>query len=69
METIAKGLLEYETLSRDEIDALLRGEAVVRNGTVYEPSKPKDPPRRSSVPTTAPNEQPGGFGPEPQPGS
>ena len=70
LEIIAKGLLEYETLSREEIDALLRGEAVIRNGTVYEPPKPKDPPRRTSVPTTAPKEQPGGgLGPEPQPGA
>ena len=68
LETVAKGLLEYETLSREEIEALLRGEPVVRNGSSYEPPKPKEPPRRSSVPTTQPG---GGFspGPEPQPGA
>jgi cell division protease FtsH len=68
LDAIAKGLLEYETLSRDEVDAILRGEAVVRNGSSYEPPKPKDPPRRTSVPTTQPG---GGFnpGPEPQPGA
>ena len=65
---IAEGLLEYETLSRDEIDALLRGEPVVRNINGYDPpsSKPKDPPtvRSSSVPSSG-----GGFtpGPAPQP--
>ncbi|MBI5163418.1 MAG: ATP-dependent metallopeptidase FtsH/Yme1/Tma family protein [Magnetospirillum sp.] len=68
LEIIAKGLLEYETLSRDEIDALLRGEAIVRNGSTYEPPKPREPGRRSSVPSSGPKEQPGGLGPEPLPG-
>ncbi len=72
LETIAKGLLEYETLSREEIDALLRGEPVVRNGNSFEPPRPKEPPpRRTSVPSSG---VPGSGGtiapdPEPQPGS
>ncbi|MDA8231908.1 MAG: ATP-dependent zinc metalloprotease FtsH [Magnetospirillum sp.] len=70
LDIIAKGLLEYETLSREEIDALLRGEPVVRNGSSYEPPRPKEPPRRSSVPSSGGQREPGGFAPpEPQPGS
>ncbi len=61
LEAIAKGLLEYETLSRSDIDALLKGEPPVRNGEGY--ARPKDTQRRSSVP----NSGPGGV-PEPQPG-
>ena len=33
LHTIAKGLLEYETLSNDEIGTILRGEPVVRDET------------------------------------
>ena len=65
LEAIAKGLLEYETLSREDIDTLIRGEPLVRDGGY---ARAKDAPRRSSVPTSGP--QAGGFGtdPEPQPG-
>jgi len=66
LEIIAKGLLEYETLSKDEIDALIRGEAISRgdNGDY----RPKEPPRRSSVPSSGPGSRPG-YDPEPQPGA
>lgn len=52
LHTLAKALLEYETLSGDEIDALLKGEPIK-----VKPKKPdgtpKAPPRRTSaVPTT-----------------
>jgi cell division protease FtsH len=68
LEVITAGLLEYETLSREDIDALLRGEPVVRNGTTYEPPRPKDPPRRTSVPSSGVSGS--GVGdPEPQPGA
>src|SRR5262249_57648083 len=33
LHTIAKALLEYETLSSDEIDQALRGEKIVRDDT------------------------------------
>ncbi|MGH1457138.1 MAG: ATP-dependent zinc metalloprotease FtsH [Alphaproteobacteria bacterium] len=47
-EKLAKALLEYETLSGDEIKGLLRGEAIIR----HDPDDEKDaPPPRSSVPT------------------
>jgi cell division protease FtsH len=68
LNKITKALLEYETLSGDEIRALLRGEPIVRPD-VEEP--PRSPGRRTSVPTTGPKDQPdsGGLKPEPQPGA
>ncbi len=49
LHTLAKGLLEYETLSADEIDMLLRGEPIQKNVSV----SARDSSRRSSVPTTS----------------
>jgi cell division protease FtsH len=68
LDKVAKALLEYETLSGDEIRALLRGEDIVRPD-VEEP--PRSSGRRSSVPTSGPKDQPdsGGLKPEPQPGA
>src|SRR5512145_1705602 len=70
LHKIAKALLEYETLSGEEIRALLRGEPVVRPDA-DEPPKPAG--RRSSVPSAgaASKDRPegGGLNPEPQPGS
>ncbi len=73
LHVIAKGLLEYETLSADEIRALLRGEAI-RVSSGEDSSGPTKP--RSSVPSSgAPTRgsggrpHPGGLEPEPQPGS
>ncbi|MCG8542922.1 MAG: ATP-dependent metallopeptidase FtsH/Yme1/Tma family protein, partial [Alphaproteobacteria bacterium] len=62
LHTLAKALLEYETLSGDEIHALLRGESIVR-----EKDDDTAPPTgvRSSVPTTGGG--PVGTGPEPEP--
>ena len=54
LHTIAKGLLEYETLSGDEIQNLLKGEPPVRDRG--EPPKPAEGPT-SSVPVS------GGSGP------
>ncbi|HIJ38857.1 MAG TPA: ATP-dependent metallopeptidase FtsH/Yme1/Tma family protein [Rhodospirillaceae bacterium] len=73
LHILARGLLEFETLSGDEIKQLLRGETVVRDhGSDDSGGKAKDgpPPRRSSVPLTG-VVPPTGFGPgaEPQPGS
>ncbi|HET8729400.1 MAG TPA: ATP-dependent zinc metalloprotease FtsH, partial [Alphaproteobacteria bacterium] len=70
LHAVAKGLLEYETLSGDEIRALLRGESIVR--TEPEDMAPPPPPKRpaqgkrSSVPTGG---NKGGLDPEPQPGT
>ncbi len=49
LHTLAKALLEYEMLSGDEIKAVLRGEAIIRD----EPDDEDDAQPRSSVPTSA----------------
>jgi cell division protease FtsH len=68
LHLIAKALLEYESLSRDEIGTVLRGEKVVRDDTGG--AGPADRRRRASVPSStgpAPDASPG-ANPEPQPG-
>ena len=52
LHTIAKALLEYETLSGDEIDQVLRGEKIVRDDTGGAGSG-ADRRRRASVPTSS----------------
>ncbi|MEL7030281.1 MAG: cell division protein FtsH, partial [Pseudomonadota bacterium] len=68
LHTLASGLLEYETLSGDEIKALLRGETIVREDPTDTPA-PDGP--QSSVPTTDDSGERdqglGGLEPEPQP--
>jgi cell division protease FtsH len=68
LDKVATALLEYETLSGDEVMALLRGEPVVRPD---HDDEPKDTGRRASVPSSGKKkDQPhGGFGPKPQPES
>jgi cell division protease FtsH len=62
LEALAKGLLEYETLSGDEIQQVLRGEKIIRK-VVDEPAADRS---RASVPTSAPRpDLPGGLGPVP----
>ena len=69
LHTLAKGLLEYETLSGDEIDQLLRGEDIDRGGRSDQPQRPSGG-RRASVPTTdGGGSSGGGMEPEPQPGA
>ena len=70
LHTVAKGLLEYETLTGDEIKALLRGERPVR--TPYEEPESQTQSRPSgTVPQTGrPPREPGiTIAPEPQPGT
>ncbi|MDG5494230.1 ATP-dependent zinc metalloprotease FtsH [Niveispirillum sp. BGYR6] len=67
LHKVSEALLEFETLSGDEVRALLRGEEVVRTDPPAPRPPAVEPPkstggRRSSVPTT------GGGEPEPQPG-
>jgi len=67
LHKVSEALLEFETLSGDEVRALLRGEEVVRTDPPAPRPPAVEPPkstggRRSSVPTT------GGSEPEPQPG-
>ncbi|MDZ4738103.1 MAG: ATP-dependent zinc metalloprotease FtsH [Rhodospirillaceae bacterium] len=71
LHMLAKALLEYETLSGDEVRGLLRGEPIHRDedGGASAPNKP-----RASVPTTDGADKPGrprpgGLEPEPQPGA
>ena len=65
LHKIAKALLEYETLSGDEIRGLLRGESISRGGgDGYIPSPRSSSERRSGIPSSVPNS----FGPEPQQG-
>ena len=65
LELLAKGLLEFETLSGDEIKDLLAGKPPVREG-VSEPAAP----RTSAVPSSGkprPRPEPGGdVAPQPQ---
>jgi cell division protease FtsH len=72
LHTLAGALLEYESLSGEEVNALLRGEPIVRpiEEEEVESSKKKEG-RHASVPASgaAGEEKPGGMEPEPQPGS
>jgi cell division protease FtsH len=64
LHALAKGLLEYETLSGEEIRMVINGEKIIRK-VVDEPM----PERRGSVPTASPRpDLPGGLGPLPAPG-
>jgi cell division protease FtsH len=71
LDTLASALLEYETLSGEEVRDLLDGRPIFRPDPSEEPPR-RDAGRRSSVPTTGARngkEGPsGGLGPEPQPG-
>ncbi len=68
LHALAHGLLEYETLSSDEIRRIIKGEQIVRD-TGTGPTPAADEPRsgsgrRSSVP---PSGRQSGIGPEPEP--
>ncbi|HVH79297.1 MAG TPA: ATP-dependent zinc metalloprotease FtsH, partial [Stellaceae bacterium] len=68
LHALAHGLLEYETLSSDEIRRVIKGERIVREASTG-PSPSADEPRpgpgrRSSVP---PSGRQSGIGPEPEP--
>jgi cell division protease FtsH len=66
LHALAKGLLEYETLSADEIRRIIKGERIVRETSAAAPQTDDPRPgRRSSVP---PSGRPTGLEPEPQPG-
>jgi cell division protease FtsH len=72
LDRLANALLEYESLSGEEVRALLRGEPIFRPS---EDDTPKDLGRRSSVPTSGGRPRGEGIGespdglPEPQPGT
>jgi len=67
LHLLAKGLLEFETLSADEVHKVIRGETIDRSEPPPKPSGGK----RSSVPSSGKaakgSDTPGGIGPEPEP--
>ena len=68
LEIIAKALLEYETLTGDDVNALLRGESIVRP----EDNPPGEGGYKSSVPSAGKSKKDKGvpgMDPEPQPES
>jgi cell division protease FtsH len=69
LHALAKGLLEYETLSADEIRRVIKGERIVRetsSGPPPAPAPEERPGRRTSVP---PSGRPSGLeAPDPLPG-
>ena len=66
LETVAKGLLEYETLSGDEIGSLINGNTLSKNKPGDETPKSGGG-RRSSVPTGGEDNQSGrDLEPDPQ---
>ena len=72
LHALASALLEYETLTGEEIAAVLRGQPMPRPQTTETEPQPGPGVRRGSVPTSAPVDDgppPGGIAPEPQPGA
>jgi cell division protease FtsH len=68
LEVLAKGLLEYETLSGDEIKDLIAGKPPVREGFT-EPSQPRAsavPPAGKTRPRPEPEPPTGDVAPQPQ---
>ena len=69
LDVLANALLEYETLSGNEVDALLRGDSIVRPDDI---DVPPEGGQKSSVPTSGKSKTPKGstgIDPEPQPES
>jgi cell division protease FtsH len=68
LHALAKGLLEFETLSVEEVKRIIKGEKIVRDQPAQNEPRPQPPRPRSSVP---PSGKPagGGLEPEPQPGA
>ena len=69
LHKVSKALLEYETLTGEEIQAILRGETISRPDTSEPPPTKATPGRRGSVPTSTPPRPEPGLDPQPQPGA
>ncbi len=70
LERLAKGLLEYETLTGDEIRQVLAGETIDRSddsGGAPPPAEPGDKPRLAAVPKVRKPKSDGDGGLAPQP--
>jgi cell division protease FtsH len=69
LHKLSQALLEYETLSGDEVRALLRGEKIVRtedSGTPPASAKPVASGKRGSVPSSTAPDADGHLTPAPQ---
>ena len=72
LEALTIALLEYESLSGDEIKGLLRGEPIIRpsdTDTVAESGRRSSVPSSGRASTDKKGDEPDGLEPEPQPGS
>ncbi|MGO1118403.1 ATP-dependent zinc metalloprotease FtsH [Rhodovibrionaceae bacterium A322] len=67
LHTLAKGLLEYETLNANDVDKLLKGEPLDRDED--DSGAAKDGGSRSTIPSSGKvsKDKPSGLGPEPEP--
>jgi cell division protease FtsH len=71
LHDLAHALLEHETLTGEDVSAVLRGEPMPKAPPQEPPSAAAAGGRRGSVPTTAPpkEDSSGGMEPSPQPGA
>jgi cell division protease FtsH len=66
LHKVAKALLEYETLSAEEVDRIIKGKKIDRGDDSEPTAKTGDKPR-ASVPSTSKKPRPDGGGMEPEP--
>src|SRR5262245_44858843 len=69
LHAVAKALVEYETLTGEEVKALMRGENIHRPDDTPAPTRPRSSVPSSGAPAHSGRPGPTGLEPEPQPGS
>jgi cell division protease FtsH len=69
LHRVAKALVEYETLTGEEVKALMRGEEIHRPDDTPAPTRPRSSVPSSGAPAHSGRPGPTGLEPEPQPGS